>query len=217
MNGSFYLRSLLPPLPFPNWSEPWRKPRSPQEKEFWEKGSMALECVYCGSMMGFDQISLLMQTNFKGVMSPYFEETQRELRAGLEGARHILFMGYSLPKDDIFYRSVLAARLGRQPEEGKKPLYVSVVNLEAKAPDRWLEGQEIERALPPDCEIVKIYKDLKNIVAGGETNSVRVRAYGQGVPRVFGSGGMGDGHNRVRDLIFPWGLWQEHFELTASP
>ena len=61
---------------------------------------MGLQCVYCGSMMGFEQISLLMQTSLKAITSPYLEETQRELRAALENAQHIVLMGYSLPKDD---------------------------------------------------------------------------------------------------------------------
>jgi hypothetical protein len=213
-------RSLFPPLPFPGWTKDghrgdWHRARSEQEKRSWEKGDMALQCVYCGSMMGFEQISLLMQTNFKGLMSPYLEETQRELRAALENAQHIVLMGYSLPKDDVFYRSVLAARLGNPPERSKEPLYVSLVGYQDRAPDRWLEDQEIEQAFPLDCDLVRIYRDLSNIVAGGDHNRVRVRAYGRGVPDVFSRGRGRVDDDRVRDLLFPWGLWKRHFEFTG--
>ena len=209
-------RSLLPPLPFPTWSDKWRKARSDKEKASWSKGDMGLQCVYCGSMMGFEQISLLMQTSLKAITSPYLEETQRELRAALENAQHIVLMGYSLPKDDVFYRSVLAARLRNPPERSnKKPLYVSLIGYEDKAPDRWLEDLEIERTLPPVCDLVRIYRDLTNIVAGGDRNRVRVRAYGRGVPDVFAPDGGRVDDDRIRDLLFPWGLWQQHFRFTT--
>jgi hypothetical protein len=209
-------RSLLPPLPIPGWSKDWNKARSKEEELFQSRGDMdALQCVYCGSIMGFEQISLLMQTNFKGAVSPYFDEAQRELRAALENARHIVLMGYSLPKDDVFYRSVLAARLGNPRERSKKRVYISLVGKQEKAPSRWLEGEEIERALPPDCDLVRIYRDLSSIVAGGDPKRVRVRAYGRGVPDVFAPGGGRVDDDNIRDLLFPWGLWEEHFKSTA--
>jgi hypothetical protein len=208
--------SLLPPLPIPGSSTVWSVARSKEEEKFQSRGDMdALQCVYCGSMMGFEQISLLMQTNFKGTMSPYLDETQRELRAALENAKHIVLMGYSLPKDDVFYRSVLAARLGNRPQGSEKPLYISLVNYQDKAPSRWLEGQEIVGALPPDCDLVRIYRDLSSIVAAGDPKRVRVRAYGRGVPDVFAPGGGPVDDDSICDLLFPWGLWQEHFEFTA--
>ncbi len=207
--------SLLPPLPIPNWSKDWRKARSKQEEKSQSRGDMdALQCVYCGAMMGFEQTSLLMQTNFKGAMSPYLDETQRELRAALENARHIVLMGYSLPKDDVLYRSVLAARLGNSRERSKKPLYISLVGKQDKAPNGWLENEEIER-LPHDCDLVRIYRDLSSIVSGGDPKHVRVRAYGRGVPDVFAPGGGRVDDETIRDLLFPWDLWQEHFESAA--
>ena len=209
-------RSLLPPLPIPNWCKDWRKPRSAEEEKAQSLGdSDALQCGYCGTMMGFEQASLLMQTNFKGAMSPYLDETQRELRAALENAKHMVLMGYSLPKDDVLYRSVLAARLGNPPRErSKKRLYVSLVGKQDKAPSQWLENEEIER-LPRDCDLVRIYRDLSSIVARGDPERLRVRAYGRGVPSVFApSGGPVDDDN-IRDLLFPWELWQEHLESAA--
>ena len=213
---NLFSRSLLPPLPFPNWSKDWIKARSKEEEEFQSRGDMdSLQCVYCGSMMGFEQISLVMQTNFKGTMSPYFDETQRELRAALEKARHIVLMGYSLPKDDVFYRSVLAARLGNPRERSKKRLCISLVGKEKKAPSGWLEDEEIERALPRDCDLVRIYRDLSTIVAGSDQKRVRVRAYARGVPDVFAPEGGRVHDDHIRDLFFPWGLWEEHFEFTT--
>jgi hypothetical protein len=110
---------------------------------------------------------------------------------------------------------VLAARLGNPRERNKKPLYISLVGKQEKAPSGWLEGEEIERALPRDCDLVRIYRDLSSIVAGGDPKRVRMRAYGRGIPDVFAPGRKRVDDDSIHDLLFPWGLWEEHFKLTT--
>ena len=65
-----------------------------------------------------------MQSNFKSAPPPYIEEIQRDLRAVVQEADHIVFMGYSLPPDDVDYRAFFAARRSRGPE---RPVKCSVV------------------------------------------------------------------------------------------
>jgi hypothetical protein len=106
---------------------------------------------------------------------------------------------------------VLAARLGQRAQE-KRRLYVSLVNKHDNAPRRWLKDEEIEQVLPPDCDLVRIYRDLASIVARGDEERLRVRAYGRGVPEVFAPDGGHVDDETIRDLLFPWGLWQEHLQ-----
>jgi hypothetical protein len=75
-----------------------------------------------------------------------------------------------------------------------------------------LGGEKIERELPRGSDLVRIYRDLSSIVAGGDPKRLRVRAYGRGVPDVFAPGAGRVHDETTRDLLFPWGLWQEHID-----
>ena len=61
---------------------------------------------------------IVMQSNFKSAPPPFIEEIQRDPRR-LQEADHIVFMGYSLPPDDVDYRAFFAARRSRGSEQPK--------------------------------------------------------------------------------------------------
>lgn len=199
-------QSLFPPLPLPYWSRDWRNARTAQEKSAHKRGEAdALQCIYCGTLMSYEHVHLTMQSGVKGTLPPYLEELQRDMRVALENARHIVFMGYSLPPDDVQYRSVLAARLARRGGKDE-PLHVSlIVGRNDRAPDRWLEGDEIERSAPTGSDLRRIYRDMRGIAGHGDKGKLKIRAYGRGIPEVFHNGDKAS----VRRLLFPDNLWTE--------
>ncbi|PTX16415.1 hypothetical protein SAMN04488598_10792 [Halanaerobium congolense] len=69
-------------------------------------------------------IPMIIQSSFKLNHSSFIEEIQRDMRVAIEVAKHILLFGYSLPEDDVIYRSLLAARK-KYSEQGNIP-YCSV-------------------------------------------------------------------------------------------
>lgn len=85
---------------------------------------------------------MLIQSAFKGRNASFIEEIQRDMRIAFEKANHIIFMGYSLPSDDISYRSMLASRC--QHKNGKEDkLEVSIVLDDAEADFKWYEDEEL--------------------------------------------------------------------------
>lgn len=77
-------------------------------------------CAHCkNSELDLKNSAMLLQTNFK-VKEPYIEMIQRSMRIALKDAAKIIFIGYSLPDDDIDYRSVFT----EANVEKKKTVYV---------------------------------------------------------------------------------------------
>lgn len=104
------------------------------------------------------------------------------MRVVVQRAKHVIFMGYSLPSDDVTYRAFLAARTTRTKEH--PPLRCSVVNISDTAESRWLYPGELDG------------KDWPDVVPSTQAlfGKENVRFYGAGIPQVF----IGDG-GRVTD------------------
>lgn len=66
------------------------------------------DCPYCGSKIGKMDFEALPQSNFK-VRSPYLEELRLAFYEELARADRIIFIGYSLPEDDIEMRMMFKA------------------------------------------------------------------------------------------------------------
>ena len=85
-------------------------------------------CPYCGSKIGRLDFEALAQSNFK-VRSPYLEELRLAFYDELAQADRIVFIGYSLPDDDIELRTIMKAycqdaeiyvvALGKTPQQSK--------------------------------------------------------------------------------------------------
>ena len=93
------------------------------------------KCQHCGQNLTTADSSMLLQTPLKKKAS-YIEEIQRDMRLRLSVAEKIVFVGYSLPADDIEYRSVFVANNARQ----KKQIYV--VLYKEKEPSKWLKAND---------------------------------------------------------------------------
>ena len=118
------------------------------------------KCQHCGQKLTTADSSMLLQTPLKKKAS-YIEEIQRDMRLRLSEAEKIVFVGYSLPADDIEYRSVFVANNARQ----KKQIYV--VLYKEKEPSKWFKANDISKMAGDKSdgtrkiiETIKRYTDL---------------------------------------------------------
>ena len=84
------------------------EPRLRLEKERKEIGRGVVDaraCVHCNTLTYLHHTQIILQSNFKSNPPPFFEEIQRDLRVVAQKSDHIIFMGYSLPPDDVDYRA----------------------------------------------------------------------------------------------------------------
>lgn len=126
---------------------------------------------------------IVMQSNFKSAPPPFIEEIQRDLRVIVQKADHIVFMGYSLPPDDVGYRAFFAARRSRDSERPVKCSVVVGVNAEQR---RWLGPSEL-----CDLNAVDIGDNERLTLKAAQElfDKEHVRFYGGGIPNVFLDGG----------------------------
>ena len=147
------------------------------ERREWDKGAVdARACVNCDTLTYAHHTQIVMQSNFKGAPPPYIEEIQRDLRAVVQGADHIVFMGYSLPPDDVGYRAFFAARRSRDSE---RPVKCSVV-VGTKGDQRWLGPSELCDLGSIECSARVTLKAAQELF-----EKKHVRFYGGGIPNVF--------------------------------
>lgn len=122
------LRTFADGIDFASW-----KPDI--ERDAWDRGEVdARACVHCEELTFAHHMPLLMQTNFKAPPPPFLEDIQREMRVVVQGARHLVLMGYSLPPDDVTYRAFLSARRHRDLRE---PVRCSVVTCGPDSGSGW--------------------------------------------------------------------------------
>jgi len=134
---------------------------------------------------------MIMQSSYKGRHPHYIEEIQRDLKVCLENTKHIILMGYSLPQDDVTWRSILAARKNREPSNSVK----CTVIVGHGGPDKWLYKEELDKYLDKvgnsgfaTIQSAKEIFELDNI-----------RAYTHGIPQVWQRGG--DIAKNVRQIL----------------
>lgn len=197
-NWGYQSKSLMSPLPFKYFSDEF-KPKTEKEQD-WKKNQEydAIECIFCGKKTTFEDTTMLIQSAFKGRNTSFVEEIQRDMRIAFEKANHIIFMGYSLPADDISYRSMLASRC--QHKDGKADkLKVSIVLHDVEADFKWYEGKELDSYLAnnPNNEAAQSITRIKEVL-GEDTH---VRAYLRGIPNVFLDSNQMVSKQKVMNLI----------------
>ena len=165
--------TLIPPPPLKAFVSQEPDAARPKERDACAQGDVdARECVHCPTLTYAHHTPIRMQSNFKGTPPPFLAEIERELRVVVEGANHMVFMGYSMPRDDVDYRAFFAARR-RRSEHVKCSVVVG-----RDGDRRWLGPSEL-----PTChDTVKAACEIF-----GRDN---VRYYGGGIPNVFMDGHM---------------------------
>lgn len=205
-NWEYASVSLFPPPLLPILSEQWRQPRSSEEAAAHKLGLVdAIQCAYCGALTELKNTPMLMQSNFKGPNPPFVEEIQRDMRIALENAEHIVLLGYTLPPDDVIYRSLLAARQKRTT--GSPPCCSVVVGVDDAAPDCWLSGSELDAYLESGANLPlsRAVQAAREIFPAGQ-----VRGYGRGIPTVFtGCDGQAC-EQKILELLYPASRFPGH-------
>ena len=172
---------ILPPPLKAFVPEDVRFPDYKGEREEWDKGDVdARACVNCDTLTYAHHTQIVMQSNFKSAPPPFIEEIQRDLRVIVQKADHIVFMGYSLPPDDVGYRAFFAARRSRESE---RPVKCSVV-VGTKGAQRWLGPSELCDLGSIECSARVTLKAAQELF-----DKEHVRFYGGGIPNVFLDGG----------------------------
>jgi hypothetical protein len=154
-----------------------------KEREAREAGKVdARGCLHCGTLTYAHHTQTVMQSSFKSQPPSFIEEIERDLRATMMQASHVVFMGYSFPQDDVIYRAFFSAR--RQRRHDQPPLRCTVVDKDDANPDWYgpteLKNRSFERNEGKD------HPANAAIDIFAENN---VRFYGGGVPNVFLDGG----------------------------
>lgn len=146
-----------------------------KEKEERKRGAIdARACLHCGTLNFAYNTQMVMQSSFKAQPPSFIDEIQRDLRAVAMKADHVIFMGYSLPLDDVTYRAFFSARCQRQ-WMGETPVRCTVVGKDDERPG-WY-GPTNLGDLIENNDTVKAAVDIF-----GQEN---VRFFGGGIPNVF--------------------------------
>ena len=166
------LRAFVRELDFPSYCD--------EERREWEEGSVdARACVSCTTLTYAHHTPLLMQSSFKSLAQPFLEDIKRSLRVLVQEADHIVFMGYSLPPDDVDYRAFFAARRRHDPDRG--PVRCSVI-VGTEGQRRWLGPSALNDLR--SSSIGAIQQRTLN-AAQDLFGTANVRYYGGGIPDVF--------------------------------
>jgi hypothetical protein len=167
-------RGLFPPPPLRAFDKrACRKGITGDELDQRKEGKVdARKCLHCGTLTYAHHTQAVMQSSFKPRPPSFIEEIQRDLRATTMQADHIIFMGYSLPPDDVTYRAFFSAR---QQRRGTK-VRCTVVDWDPCNPD-WYGPAALRTRKFCDASPVNAACDI--------FDKDNVRFYGGGVPDVF--------------------------------
>lgn len=83
----------------------------------------AIECYQCGAMMGIDDAPMVIQSLVKTRKPSLLEEATHEMIHLVDKAKHIVFIGYSIPDDDALYRVMLSLAINDKPD-----IRISIIN-----------------------------------------------------------------------------------------
>jgi hypothetical protein len=153
------------PLPCPDWI-------TGDEREAREQGKIdARACLHCQTLTYTHHTQAVMQSSFKSPLPSFIEEIHRDLQATAMRADHIIFMGYSLPSDDVEYRAFFAARRQR---EGR--VRCTIVG-KCRSHPGWYGPNGLASLGYLKLQVVEAARDI--------FDKDNIRFYGGGIPEVF--------------------------------
>lgn len=170
--------SLFPPPPLQAFDRtPCNDRIAGEERKEREKGIIdARACLHCRTLTYAHHTQTVMQSSFKSPPPSFIDEIQRDLRAAAMQTDHIIFMGYSLPPDDVTYRAFFSARCQRERKPEEPPPRCTIVGRDENHRD-WYGPAALGVWTRPKDHVVDAAREIF-----GKDN---VRFYGGGAPNVF--------------------------------
>ena len=187
-------RGLFPPPPLRAFDNLPCSPRiKGDERKEREKGRVdARACLHCGTLTYAHHTQAVMQSSFKSQPPSFIDEIQRDLRATAMKADHIIFMGYSLPPDDVTYRAFFSARRRRAERRQDDPVRCTIVDKNSSNPG-WYGPDALKKLDYLNLDVVKAARDI--------FAKDNIRYYGGGIPNVFLDGGGRATADKLEQLL----------------
>jgi len=168
---------LLDPIP----SEADVKKMKEYSDSFENRSPSYIECPVCHTPTYFHDTFMLIQSIVKPKNTPIMEKVVVDYCISFSEAKHLVFLGYSFPIDDIPHMLSLLT-LGtniQSSDKNSKKFTVVLYNPQIKT-DKWISIDYAKRHLPPDSRDNKTIEALLKL-----TKKENVRLNFAGIPRVF--------------------------------
>lgn len=78
------------------------------------RNNEVIKCPFCGKSIKEFDLDVLLQSNFK-IISNYLKELRYDMINALESANELIFIGYSLPSDDVDYMTLFKNIIANNP------------------------------------------------------------------------------------------------------
>lgn len=166
-------KSLFPPSLVPTFRKIANR-TDLESKNFQDGKYDVISCSYCDAKTELKDTVLMMQSAVKSNIPSALRIIQADINASLQYTKHIIFMGYRLPPDDLVWRSILLARKG--------DVKVSVV-LGTNGPGHWQYCSDTSDVEGADEEIIKTFFEV--FKTDKEGSGKNIRFYTRGIPNVF--------------------------------
>jgi len=104
----------------------------------------AIQCYKCGNITRSIDTPMIFQTAVKKTKPPLLEEAVNEMLVLVKKAKHLIFNGYSLPPDDVLYRSMIVNAVAEKEEK----LKITVVLFDKSVQSgKWFSKKETEELI----------------------------------------------------------------------
>lgn len=177
-----------------------------EKEKMYKRG--AIECPYCGQITYPYDMPIIMQTLEKDTNILSLYEIKMEMGLLMKNAKHIVFLGYSLPMDDIMVKTFFMSSIAASD---KKNLKCTVINHDKNyiGSEKWLEGKDIINYIN-NSENKSTVQCIKSICNMFDIQNVRVSL--KGIPDIFMENGNCS-REKVIDLLYPKKYFKEGFPI----
>lgn len=158
-----------------------------------------VECYECGHLMQTSDTPLIMQSAVKGTKPPLLQEAVNEMASLTKKAKHLVFLGYSLPPDDTIYKSLFLSSIAEK--EKKDISIVSYSNNPSGISRDWYYNDEIVKL---DKSHLSVYDNFKKVF---EKKVKNIRISFKGFPQIINPDNTS--YNSVEEAVHNLLYWKE--------
>lgn len=218
--SNLYTTAPFGPGLLPSLNAAW-EPRTNREKERRrnEARFSTIECVYCGHLTEISDVPVFLQSGIKTNRPLALEGQLREMALLLGNARHLVFIGYSLPDDDYIYRVLIKAARSSASQNGSKEWCTLVLRDDTTSKlakswgSKWLNGSKITSKLS-QCKLdQKLSETIKRYFSVFTPDHCRLNF--DGWPNVISDYGMDEASLKRAwiDFLYPKEAIREGFPV----